>query len=628
MAVEESGVGDAAGSRADDGAGGSVHRWRRRGVLAWLLGVTMVVLAVAAGLVAAGAAAAVMPQPTGVPGRMGWWSVVLVSSVAGAAGAERLTRRLLPLRALLGAALAFPGKPPSRWRVAARRGSTEQMLGRLREARIDAEAAGDAEAMTRMLILVTALQAHDPRTRGHAERVRMFCDLLTETLGMDEEDRDRIRWAALLHDIGKIDVPHDVLRGDQPLDADEWSLIKRHPQRGMELCEPLADWLGPHAQGIGQHHERFDGDGYPAGIAGKDIAISARIIAVVDAFEVMTGPRTYQRRRSVGQARRELVANAGTQFDPAIVRAFLTMSVLRLIAVTGPLSMIGVLGLLRVPPAAAASATAAVLSGVVAVTGVLGFSPTQGVDETQVDGAETAFDEGEAGGITSGAPIPPAAESVAPSTSPATPIPSTSPPDLAGLELPGPLSPPAVAVPLPAGPAGSPPAGANGAPVPPPAAPATAPAPLPPPALPTGGGGSAPAEPTATDPPSGERPTASPAPAPPPAPRPTPRPTPTPTPEPAPAGPTVVADSFTVPRNTTTILDVLANDRAPAGSELDPASVRILSQPQHGEARVLSDGRVELTTQPGYRGADEFTYEVCTTEGPCGEATVTLEIVT
>jgi hypothetical protein len=192
-----------------------------------------------------------------------------------------------------------------------------------------------------------------------------------------------LRWAALLHDIGKLTVRSDTLNKPEALDAAEWEAIQAHPHEGARLAAPLLDWLGPWGDAIAQHHERFDGAGYPAGLAGEEISHAARIVAVADSYDTMTSARAYQKPKSTAAARRELVACAGTQFDPVIVRAFLAISLPRLLWAVGPVSLLvhvpfltqlqqaGQVSLASVTTAAQ-SATVGAVAGVTAVALISG----------------------------------------------------------------------------------------------------------------------------------------------------------------------------------------------------------------------------------------------------------------
>ena len=258
-----------------------------------------------------------------------------LAAIAVSGVVSRLTSRLAPLAVLLGMTMVFPDRAPSRLKVARRSTSVSEIRGALQGPDADAH-----EAALTLLALVTALGRHDRRTRGHSERVRLFCDLLSRELGLSEHERGRLRWAALVHDIGKLEVAAGTLAKPGILNADEWATVRRHPAAGALLAQPLAAWLGASYSGIIEHHERYDGGGYPRGLVGDQITLAGRAIAVVDAFETMTAARSYKAARSVVAARAELTRCAGTHFDPAMVRAFLSIALPRLLWTLGPMAFI------------------------------------------------------------------------------------------------------------------------------------------------------------------------------------------------------------------------------------------------------------------------------------------------
>jgi HD-GYP domain-containing protein (c-di-GMP phosphodiesterase class II) len=290
-------------------------------------------------------------------------------------GADRLTRRMLPLAALLSLTLVFPDEAPSRFKIAMRSGGTAELRRRLDEYR-RMGADEPAIAASRLLELVADLSVHDRLTRGHSERVRAYSQMIGDELGLAADEIDRLRWAALLHDIGKLEIPFEILNKPGDLTAEEFETIKRHPEIGAQLTAPLAGWLGQSIRAVGEHHERWDGNGYPNGLRGTDISLAARIVAVADAFDVMTSLRSYKKPGTAAEARAELARCAGTQFDANVVRAFLSISLGKLRLAMGPLSWItqltfiptGLAGATAAAPAlmAAAGMTAAALGTAVA----------------------------------------------------------------------------------------------------------------------------------------------------------------------------------------------------------------------------------------------------------------------
>jgi HD-GYP domain-containing protein (c-di-GMP phosphodiesterase class II) len=252
--------------------------------------------------------------------------------------AERLTRRLAPLATLLALSLTFPDRAPPRFRVALRNGSTGQLRDRIAEARRGEVGNTPAEAAERVLDLVAALSVHDRTTRGHSERVRAYSRMIGEEMGLSDIELDRLQWAGLLHDIGKLLIPAAILNKPGTLTAEEYEEVCLHPEYGRDMVTPLIPWLGESARAVWEHHERWDGHGYPAGLAGHDIALAARIVAVADVFDVMTSVRSYKKPVSSADARTELARCAGGQFDQTVVRAFLNVSIGRLRLVIGPLS--------------------------------------------------------------------------------------------------------------------------------------------------------------------------------------------------------------------------------------------------------------------------------------------------
>ena len=290
---------------------------------------------------------------------------------------DRIARRLLPLAALLKLSLVFPDQAPSRFRTALRTGTVHQLEERVEHIKQRGFDPDQVRAAEQLLELIAALSAHDRLTRGHAERVRAYSRMIGEELRLADDDLDKLHWAGLLHDVGKLFVPAEILNKTGRLTDEEFEVIKGHPGWGAELCEPLRPWLGDWVDAVGQHHERWDGRGYPNGLAGEDISLAARIVSVADVFDVITSARSYKSPRSAVDGRMELTACAGTQFDAEIVRAFLTVGLGRLRLVMGPLSWLAQAPIIgRVPVGPALGAAASALATTVAVlTGGLLHDP-------------------------------------------------------------------------------------------------------------------------------------------------------------------------------------------------------------------------------------------------------------
>ncbi|MCL4310426.1 MAG: HD-GYP domain-containing protein [Actinomycetota bacterium] len=170
--------------------------------------------------------------------------------------------------------------------------------------------------------LAEAVDAKDPSTRGHSDWVSKYAVMIGRQLGFDEGAVDVLKYAGYLHDVGKIGIPDTVLGKDGQLTADEWKLMKKHPIVSAKILEPVKITPALKAA-VRHHHERFDGKGYPYGLAGESIPLEARIMAVADSYEAMTADRPYRKALTDEEAVGELKRCAGTQFDPACVDAFL-----------------------------------------------------------------------------------------------------------------------------------------------------------------------------------------------------------------------------------------------------------------------------------------------------------------
>jgi hypothetical protein len=171
--------------------------------------------------------------------------------------------------------------------------------------------------------LCQAVETKDFYTRGHSERVSRGAVMIATEIGMRVERVGAIRYAGMLHDVGKLGVPTSVLQKRSSLTDDEYAAVQLHPMRGLDIVREIG-FLDEALAGIMHHHERIDGRGYPMGLAGDEIPEFARVLAVADAFDAMTSDRSYRGARPVPEAVAELRKWAGKQFDPAFVDAFVT----------------------------------------------------------------------------------------------------------------------------------------------------------------------------------------------------------------------------------------------------------------------------------------------------------------
>jgi len=411
------------------------RQWERRPGLSRALRVGVFVGPAAASFGVAFLLGHLLPRATGLASHLLWVGVIAAASLLTLLGVERAARRVLPLAALLDLSLIFPDRAPARFAVARRTGRPSELRASLQHAH-DTGRTDHAQRLQTVIELVLALSVHDRASRGHSERVRVFTDLLADELKLPESDRNRLRWAALLHDIGKLEVSPAILNKPAKPSEDEWAVLHRHPEEGARLVAPLLPWLAEWGLAVEQHHERFDGTGYPRGLRGHEIALAARIVSVADVYEVMTAPRPYKRPMSVTAAREELVRVAGTQLDPAIVRAFLNISVGRLWRAIGFGAWIG-----QMPTLArlfsfwgwAASGTGlatAVTATVLAVGGGIGPAPSP--IASPIHGAAVAVAPGQGTGPSSGGSLPGSAGVAPGGNSAGSSHPGTSPTESPG----------------------------------------------------------------------------------------------------------------------------------------------------------------------------------------------------
>ncbi|MEI5887850.1 HD-GYP domain-containing protein [Bacillus albus] len=172
------------------------------------------------------------------------------------------------------------------------------------------------------LSVMRIMELKDPYTKGHSERVANYATILAkETNKYDDNYLKKFHFICLLHDIGKIGIPDEVLNKASSLTEEEYNIIKAHPQLGLEVFKNISLIKGSEAI-ILSHHERWDGNGYPQKLRGNQIPLCARIVAIADAFDAMTSSRAYRSALSPEEAYKRIVEGSGTQFDPSIVEVF------------------------------------------------------------------------------------------------------------------------------------------------------------------------------------------------------------------------------------------------------------------------------------------------------------------
>jgi HD-GYP domain-containing protein (c-di-GMP phosphodiesterase class II) len=303
--------------------------------------VVVFVAPVVVGLASSAALIGFLERPTTAVLTVAWWIGIVVTCVAVVHWADRLVRLMAPLATLLRLTLVLPDQAPSSYRAARRPRRMDDLHERIeRSKRGSLNGAGDLTFET-IRALVAALSSHDNRTRGHSERTAVFADMIAREMKISARERERLQWAALLHDVGKLTVHPETLNETGRPEQADWLELLHHPEQGSELAAPVMPWLGEWGRAIAEHHERFDGSGYPRGLSGTEISLGGRIVAVADAYETMTAGRPYRRALSPQEAREEIAKGAGTAYDPKVCRALMSVSLGRTHRARGVIALLG-----------------------------------------------------------------------------------------------------------------------------------------------------------------------------------------------------------------------------------------------------------------------------------------------
>ena len=178
------------------------------------------------------------------------------------------------------------------------------------------------DIITSIKTLISVINAKDKYTYGHVERVVIYSRLLADKLELNEKNKKELIYGAYMHDIGKINIPKEILNKNMPLTPDEWEIMKQHSVNGVEIIKSVES-LKEIAPLILHHHERYDGKGYPDNLKGNNIPYLVRMLTVVDCFDAMTSCRPYNKRKTYKEAIEELKRCSGTQFDKDIVDSFI-----------------------------------------------------------------------------------------------------------------------------------------------------------------------------------------------------------------------------------------------------------------------------------------------------------------
>jgi HD-GYP domain-containing protein (c-di-GMP phosphodiesterase class II) len=307
-----------------------MSRWKARPIVGALLRVFSAGSPIVVGyLIASLVGASLHPA-----GGWVWWLAVLGSAVAAGWLTILLTVRFRLLAMLYELALVFPGRAPDRWDVVKRAKDPIRLRRKLAGSSIGRDQNVDVAAATVLAMAIT-LPRHDRRSSGHPHRVVDYSDLIARQLRIGDADRERLKWAALSHGIGKLLLDRDLLTTTGEFTPKEQEAWETYPAKGMRLIGPMAAWLGGSAAAVESHAENWDGSGFPDQKSEEQIPLAARVVAVAASLDVLTtGPGAVNH----DKARRLIAAASATDFDPVVVRAFMQVPSRSLRAASGLLS--------------------------------------------------------------------------------------------------------------------------------------------------------------------------------------------------------------------------------------------------------------------------------------------------
>ena len=366
-----------------------MSRWKARPIVGALLRAFSAASPIIAGYLIASLVGASLQSAVGWV----WWLAVLGSAVVAGWLMILLTVRFRLLAMLYELSLVFPGRAPDRWGVVKQAKDPIRLRRKLAGSSIGRDQNIDVAAAT-VLAMAISLPRHDRRSSGHPHRVVDYSDLIARKLRIGDADRERLKWAALSHGIGKLLLDRDLLTKTGEFTPKEQESWETYPDKGMRLIGPMAAWLGGSAAAVESHAENWDGSGFPNQKSEEQIPLTARVVAVAASLDVLT---TGSGAINHDKARRLIAAASATDFDPDVVRAFMQIPPRTLRTASGWLSRLvperAVAFLGRSGPAVALSAALLVTTAASLGGALLPLPDVTTIDLTAVLGLVISEDE-------------------------------------------------------------------------------------------------------------------------------------------------------------------------------------------------------------------------------------------